>query len=293
MLERLRDLRQDIQEKVLGSVRAAVKAAAPTAEERASVPRSSGRPFCDPDSKKACLTVCAPRGDCACDAPALKEALEKALAEYGLAISVGEAKTGCSGQCTLGPFVGFPQKGFFYLRVTPEAAREVVRETLGRGRILFPYLSVNPDRSYRTDILYDRFSGLLAAIDDTVCMVEVARYFLAFEEGLSCGKCVPCRLGMKRMEECLDRIIAGEGTMDDLEQIGILCETMIYAPHCQFAMASSKPVLSAVTYFKDEFVEHIEKKECRAGVCAALVEIQKKKAFRERMAEAAKKKKKK
>lgn len=81
--------------------------------------------------------------------------------------------------------------------------------------------------------------------------------------------------------------------MDDLEQIGILCETMIYAPHCQFAMTSTKPVFSAVTYFRDEFIEHIEKKECRAGVCTALVEIQKKKAFRERMAEAAKKKKKK
>lgn len=293
MLERLRNLRQDIQDKVLGGVRAAVKHAVPSPQEAEPLPRSSGRPFCDPESKKACLTVCAPRGDCACDAPALKDALGKALAESGLSIPIGEAKTGCSGRCELGPFIGFPQKGFFYLKVPPEAAREVVRETLGRGRLLFPYLSVNPDRSYRTDILFDRFSGLLAAIDDTVCMVEVARYFLAFEEGLSCGKCVPCRLGIKRMEESLDRIVAGQGTMDDLEQMGILCETLIYAPHCQFAMASSKPVLSAITYFRDEFIEHIEKKECRAGVCTALVEIQKKKAFRERMAEAAKKKKKK
>ncbi len=293
MLERLRDLRQDIEEKVLDTVRSAVKRAVPSPKEPEPTTRPIGQSFCDLQSKKACLTVCAPRGECECEGPALKEALEKALAEAGLSIAVGEAKTGCSGRCELGPFIGFPQKGFFYLKVAPEAAREVVRETVQRGRLLFPYLSVSPDRSYRTDILYDRFSGLLAAIDDTVCMVEVARYFLAFEEGLSCGKCVPCRLGIKRIEEALDRIVAGEGTMDDLEQIGILCETLIYAPHCQFAMASTKPVLSAVTYFRDEFIEHIEKKECRAGVCPALVEIQKKKAFRERMAEAAKKKKKK
>lgn len=293
MLERLRDLRQDIGEKVLGTVRSAVKRAVPSPKEPEPTARPSRQSFCDPQSKKACLTVCAPRGDCACDAPALKVALENALAEAGLSIPVGEAKTGCSGLCELGPFIGFPQEGFFYLKVAPEAAREVVRETLQRGRLLFPYLSVSPDRSYRTDILYDRFSGLLAAIDDTVCMVEVARYFLAFEEGLSCGKCVPCRLGIKRIEEALDRIVAGEGTIDDLEQIGILCETLIYAPHCQFAMTSTKPVLSAINYFRDEFIEHIEKKECRAGVCTALVEIQKKKAFRERMAEAAKKKKKK
>lgn len=284
MRERLRDLKQDIQEKVRAGVRAAVEMATPTPKESDRKPLSSGRAFCDPASKKACVTVCTPRGDCSCDAAALREALEKALQEQGLEIKVGEAKTGCSGTCRHGPFLGFPQKGFFYLGVPPQAAADVVRETLVKGRLLFPYLSINPDRSYRPDVLYDRFSGLLAAIDESVCMVEVAKYFLDFEEGLSCGKCVPCRLGIKRMEESLERIVGGQGTMDDLEQLGILCETMIYAPHCQFAMASTKPVLSAITYFRDEFLEHIEKKECRAGVCQALVEIQKKKAFRERMA---------
>ncbi len=284
MLERLKDLTQDIQEKVRSGVRGVLKPAVSTPQEVDRKTPASERLFCDPGSKKACVTVCTPRGDCSCDAGALKEALENALTEHGLQISVGEAKTGCSGTCRQGPFLGFPQKGFFYLGVPPEAASEVVRETLLKGRLLFPYLSINPDRSYRTDILYDRVSGLLAAIDESVCMVEVAKYFLDFEEGLSCGKCVPCRLGIKRMQESLDRIVGGQGTLDDLEQLGILCETMIYAPHCQFAMASTKPVLSAITYFKDEFLEHIEKKECRAGVCQALVEIQKKKAFRERMA---------
>ncbi len=293
MLERLKDLKQGIRDKVLSGVKAAVKETALGPEEGRPLRRIGERPFCDPASKKACVTVCAPRGECSCDAPAVKEALAQALREEGLQMTIGEAKAGCSGRCEQGPFLGFPQKGFFYLKVPPEAARDVVRETLVKGRLLFPYLSLSPDRSYRTDILYDRFTGLLAAIDDTVCMVEVAKYFLDFEEGLSCGKCVPCRLGIKRMEESLERIIAGQGTMDELEQLGILCETMIYAPHCRFAMASTKPVLSAITYFRDEFIEHIEKKECRAAVCTALVEIQKKKAFRERMAEAAKKKKKK
>lgn len=284
MLERLKDLKQDIREKVQTGLRVAVKRVVPAPEEKGLSPSLKGNVFCDPGSHKACVTVCAPREGCSCDAAALREALEKALKEHGLNIPLGNAKTGCPGRCEHGPFLGFPQKGFFYLRVPPAAAEEVVRETLIKGRLLFPYLSISPDRSYRQDILYDRFSGLLAAIDDTVCMVEVAKYFLDFEEGLSCGKCVPCRLGIKRMEESLERIVSGHGTMDDLEQLGLLCETMIYAPHCRFAMASTKPVLSAITYFRDEFLEHIEKKECRAGVCQALVEIQKKKAFRERMA---------
>lgn len=284
MRERLRDLKHHIEEKVRAGVRAAVDMATPTSGESDRSSLSRERTFCDPASKKACVTVCTPRGDCSCDAAALKDALQKALEEHGLQIRVGEAKTGCSGTCRQGPFLGFPQKGFFYLGVPPQAAADVVRETLVKGRLLFPYLSINPDRSYRPDVLYDRFSGLLAAIDDTVCMVEVAKYFLDFEEGLSCGKCVPCRLGIKRMEESLERIVGGRGTMEDLEQLGILCETMICAPHCEFAMTSTKPVLSAITYFRDEFLEHIEKKECRAGVCQALVEIQKKKAFRERMA---------
>jgi (2Fe-2S) ferredoxin len=238
--------------------------------------------FCDPSSQKPCVTVCRPRGGCECDCGALREALLEGIKRLHLSIVVGDAKAGCAGKCKAGPFIGFPQKGFFYLGVRPKDIPDILYETIIHGRILFPFLSLNPERSYRTDIYYEKDSGFLAAIDDEVCMVEVAKSFLDFEKGLSCGKCVPCRLGMQRMYESIDRIVEGEGTLDDLEQIRTLCETMITLPHCEFAMFSSRPALSVITYFEDEFLAHIERRECPAGVCKALVEYQRKQALRER-----------
>jgi (2Fe-2S) ferredoxin len=289
MLSRFRELARDIQDKAKGSIRRAK--AEPSSKVVPLRRKAPERPFCDPEGKRPCITVCAPREKCGCACEELRQALEEALDRSGLNIRVEKAKTGCPGSCALGPFVGFPQKGFFYVKVDPKDAGLIVEETLVRGKLLFPYLSVSPDRSYRQDILYDRTTGMLAAIDEQVCMVEVAKYFLDFEEDLSCGKCVPCRLGIKRMHESLGRIVEGAGTMEDLEQLKVLGHTMIYAAHCQFAMASTRPVLSAVSFFEDEFLAHIERQECPAGVCRTLVEIQRKKAFRERMAAPKKKKK--
>jgi len=238
--------------------------------------------FCDRASKKPCITVCTPKVGCECGCESLRDALLEGISRLQLSVAVGNAKAGCSGKCQAGPFLGFPQKGFFYLGVHPENVPDILYETIIHGRILFPYLSINPERVFRSDIYYERNTGFLAAIDDQVCMVEVAKYFLDFEKGLSCGKCVPCRVGLQRMYESIDRIVASEGTMEDLDQVRSLCETMITLPHCEFAMTSSRPALSAITYFEDEFLAHIIQRECPAGVCKALVEHQRKLALRQR-----------
>ncbi len=239
--------------------------------------------FCAPSSTVACITVCSSKGGCECGSEAVRLALVEELEKRQLPVEVGLGKVGCGGKCTKGPYVGFPGKEFFYLGVKPENAGEVVEQTIVNGYILFPYLSIGPDRSYRNDIIYEKDTGLIASIHDKVCMVEVAKYFLEFETGLSCGKCVPCRIGMKRMMECMERMVSGEATMEDLEQVKSLCQAMLDTPLCEFAMTSSRPVLSAVTHFEDEFRAHIERQECPAGVCADLVEIQRKRAIRERL----------
>lgn len=279
MMVQLKELKQGIQDKPWNLF--AKKKSEPAAVQGTGddVIAKSGA-FCNPDSDKACVTVCSPGPGCTCDADAVRQALNSEMARSGLSLEVGNAKMGCDGKCNKGVLVGFPQKGFFYLGVKPEDIPEIVQETFIRGRILFPLVSISPNRSFRSDIYYERETGLIAAIDDSVCMVEVAKYFLDFEEGLSCGKCVPCRLGMKRMQEGMNRIVAGEGTEDDLEQIRLLCRTMMEVPHCEFAVTSSRPVLSAMTYFEDEFRAHVERKECPAGVCKDLVELQKKLARR-------------
>lgn len=250
------------------------------------------RSFCDPDSKTPCVTVCSSRMGCECDCEGLRSALVEEIARKGLTVSVGKAKVGCGGKCKNGPFIAFPQKGYFYLGARPENVAEIVEKTLIQGYVLFPFLSLSPDRSYRTDLYYEKDTGLLAAMTDDVCMVQVAKYFLDFEEGLSCGKCVPCRIGMKRMSESVEKIIAGSGTLEDLEVIRALCKAMMDAPLCEFAMTSSRPVLSALTHFEDEFKAHVERQECPAGVCPALVEIQRKRAVRERLRAKTKSKKK-
>jgi (2Fe-2S) ferredoxin len=238
--------------------------------------------FCDAASKKPCITVCQPRGDCECDCRSVREALVEGIARLRLNVVVGDAKAGCPGKCQAGPFLGFPQKGFFYLGVRARDVPDILYETIVHGRILFDYLSVNPERAYREDIYYEKETGFLAAIDSQVCMVQVAKSFLDFEKGLSCGKCVPCRIGMQQMEERMDKIVEGEGTLEDLEHIRALCHAMISLPNCEFAMTSSRPVLSAVTSFEDEFLAHIEGHQCPAGVCKALVEYQRKQAVRKR-----------
>jgi (2Fe-2S) ferredoxin len=288
MLGRFKTLKKDIQETPLSLFSG--KASAKSKERRTDVLKK--KMFCDPAGQRDCLTVCAPKPECDCDAAVVKQALKDEIERRNLMLSVGDAKMGCGGKCKNGPLLGFPQKSFFYRGVTPEIVPDIVEETIVHGRILFPLISIEPNRSYRSDIYYERDTGLIAAIDDKVCMVDVAKYFLDFEEGLSCGKCVPCRLGMKRMQETVERIVTGKGVEQDMEQIRILCQTMIEVPHCDFAVTSSRPILSAMTHFEEEFRAHIERKECPAGVCTELVELQKKLARQQQMRQRQKKKKK-
>jgi (2Fe-2S) ferredoxin len=244
--------------------------------------RCAKQSFCDPNSDKPCVTVCSPSAQCGCGCVEVREALSTTLDRLQLQVRVGDAKVGCVGKCRSGPLLGFPQKGFFYLGVQPQDIPDIVYETILHGRLMFRFLSLNPDRVYRPDLYYERDTGFLAAIDSSICMVEVAKYFLDLEKGVSCGKCVPCRLGLQRMYESIDRIVVGQGSLEDLEQLRALCLSMITLPHCEFAMTSTRPALSALTYFEDEFLAHIERHQCPAGVCKDLVAMQRKEERRRR-----------
>ena len=114
-------------------------------------------------------------------------------------------------------------------------------------------------------------SGGLIVMDEDACMVDVARYFLEFVQEESCGKCVPCRVGTKRMLEILTRICEGRGEETDIERLIVLGETIQDASLCGLGQTAPNPVLSTLRHFGHEYVEHIRDKHCRAGVCAALV----------------------
>ncbi len=114
-------------------------------------------------------------------------------------------------------------------------------------------------------------SGGLIVLDDHSCMVDVARYFLEFVQEESCGKCVPCRVGTKRMLEILDRICDGEGVDGDIEQLVELGEWIQETALCGLGQTAPNPVLSTIRHFRSEYEEHIRDHHCEAGVCPGLV----------------------
>jgi NADH-quinone oxidoreductase subunit F len=114
-------------------------------------------------------------------------------------------------------------------------------------------------------------SGGLIVMDEDTCMVDMARFFLDFVQDESCGKCVPCRIGTKRMLEIVSRICDGQGEEGDVEKLIALGEQIRDASLCGLGQTAPNPVLSAIRHFREEFDAHIREKRCPAGVCPSLV----------------------
>ena len=112
----------------------------------------------------------------------------------------------------------------------------------------------------------------MIVMDEDTCMVDVAKYFLNFLQGESCGKCVPCREGVERMGEILTDITEGNGTMESLALLEELAEVIKDTSLCGLGTTAPNPVLSTICYFKDEYLAHINEKKCPAGVCKELIE---------------------
>ncbi len=113
-------------------------------------------------------------------------------------------------------------------------------------------------------------SGGLVIMDEDTCMVEVARFFMNFTQNESCGKCVPCREGTKRMLEILEDIVAGRGTMEQLDLLEELGDAITNVALCGLGKSAALPVLSTLKVFRDEYEEHVLEKKCRTGTCQAL-----------------------
>jgi len=114
-------------------------------------------------------------------------------------------------------------------------------------------------------------SGGMVVMDETTCMVEIARYFLSFTQDESCGKCTPCRLGTRQMLEILTRITEGKGRDDDIDTLLTIATTVKESSLCGLGQTSPNPVLSTISYFRDEYDAHIKEKKCPAAVCDALM----------------------
>ena len=116
-------------------------------------------------------------------------------------------------------------------------------------------------------------SGGLIVMDDTSCMVDIAKFFLEFTVDESCGKCTPCRVGTRRLLEILNKITDGKGTLEDLDKLEALCYYIKENSLCGLGQTAPNPVLSTLKNFRDEYEAHVVDKKCPAGVCKNLVQI--------------------
>ena len=114
-------------------------------------------------------------------------------------------------------------------------------------------------------------SGGMIVLDDSTCMVDVARFYLDFTVDESCGKCVPCRIGTRRLLEMLDKITSGNGTLEDLDKMEELCKYIQANALCALGQTAPNPVLSTLKFFREEYEAHVVEKRCPAGVCKKLL----------------------
>lgn len=116
-------------------------------------------------------------------------------------------------------------------------------------------------------------SGGLIVMDDSKCMVNLAKFYLGFTVSESCGKCNPCRIGTKRMYEILEKITSGNGELDDINKLERLAETVAKSSVCGLGQSAPNPVISTLKFFKNEYIEHCVEKKCKANECKQLIKI--------------------
>ena len=138
------------------------------------------------------------------------------------------------------------------------------------GCLITPHLDINLDFDSLKKMGAMIGSGGLVVMDDHTCMVEVARFFMNFTQNESCGKCVPCREGTKRMLEILERIVKGNGTLEDLDMLEELAETISETALCGLGKSAALPVVSTLKLFRQEYEEHVVEKKCASNTCSAL-----------------------
>jgi bidirectional [NiFe] hydrogenase diaphorase subunit len=151
----------------------------------------------------------------------------------------------------------------------PEGGRFKAVQTGGPSGGCIPeeHLSISVDYESLAKLGSIMGSGGMIVMDDTSCMVDVAKYFMEFCMSESCGKCIPCRVGTTQMHSLLCRISDGEATKDDLQLLEDLCDMVRHTSLCGLGQSSPNPVLSTLRYFRSEYLAHIRDKKCPAGVC--------------------------
>lgn len=225
----------------------------------------TGRLVSDREPK---ITVCkgrkAPYG---CPGDTVYEGLLYESNRMNIPVIIEPAKCGCGGSCVNGPFLSLPHTGLFYHKVKESHLPVILKETVLNGKILFPLLRLDPLQSIRGDLIWEKASGCIMAMDNSYCMVQMAEYLIKFHADESCGKCTPCRLGINQLKDLISRIVRGEAPDDAVLQMESLIWLAGQAAYCAFAGKVAHIILALLSHFRDEFEIHVKEKRCQAGIC--------------------------
>jgi (2Fe-2S) ferredoxin len=213
------------------------------------------------------ITVCRNPKAKICGAENIFKSLVAAAEQMNLPVIVEPAKCGCSGTCQDGVFLSFPYLGVFYHKVREGHIETILQETVQQGKLVFPLLRLNPLQSIRGDLIWEKATGCIMALDPSLCMVEIAEYLIKFHYDESCGKCAPCRLGIQRLADLIEAIRCGRAPAGAVSEMESLIVLMKQAPYCAFAGKVAHIILSVLSNFKEEFEAHIKGKSCPSGVC--------------------------
>ena len=213
------------------------------------------------------ITVCHNPKTKACGSEAVFKGLTETAERMNLPVTVLPAKCGCLGTCREGAFLSFPDLGIFYHQVKTGHIEAILQETVQEGKIVFPLLRLNALQSIRGDLIWEKATGCIMALEPSTCMVEVAEYLIKFHYDESCGKCAPCRLGIQKLADLVESIRHGRGPADAVVMMESLIGLMKQAPYCSFAGKVSHIILSILSNFKGEFEAHVKEKCCPSGIC--------------------------
>jgi (2Fe-2S) ferredoxin len=213
------------------------------------------------------ITVCHNPKTKTCGAEDIFKGLVATAEQMNIPVIVEPAKCGCLGTCQDGAFLSFPYWGVFYHKVKVGHIEAILQETVQQGKIVFPLLRLNPLQSIRGDLIWEKATGCIMALDSSLCMVDIAEYLIKFHYDESCGKCAPCRLGIQRLADLIELIRCGQAPANAVAEMESLITLMKQAPYCSFAGKVSHIILSVLSNFKEEFEAHIKEKRCPSGVC--------------------------
>jgi (2Fe-2S) ferredoxin len=218
--------------------------------------------------KEPRITVCrGQKSSNICGGESIYQGLLSEAKRLNIPVIIEPAKCGCSGTCLKGPFLSLPHLGLFYHQVKEAHLPVILKETIRKGKILFPLLHLNPLQSIRGDLIWEKAGGCIMAMDNSYCMVQTAEYLIKFHYNESCGKCVPCRLGIQKLTDIIEAISNGKASEDAFLKMESLISLMTQAAYCAFAGKVSHVILAILSNFKEEFEIHIKEKRCPVRAC--------------------------